>query len=51
MADKKADADKQGYAPPKLSTYGDFADLTASGSGFSSEFFGENRGQRMMKRP
>lgn len=38
------------YSAPKLTTYGDFATLTASGSGTSSEVFPDPAGQNMMRR-
>lgn len=42
---------KATYARPKLTAYGDFATLTAAGSGQQTEVFPDNQGQNMMRRP
>lgn len=51
MPDGKSEKAKLPYASPRLKPYGDFATLTASGSGTLVEFTGEPPGQRMMRRP
>ena len=42
---------KATYARPKLTAYGDFATLTAAGSGQQTEVFPDPQGQHTMRRP
>ena len=51
MSDGTSSATKVPYVRPTLSTYGDFASLTAAGSGIDTEIFPDPSGQNMMRRP
>lgn len=53
MSDGSKSAPKAVYSPPKLANYGDFAKLTAAGSGTTPEGdnLGNTSGNSMRQRP